>query len=355
MEQAVATCEDAGCKLLYAVKAMPFLYLLRQLSSRINGFAISSPFEARFVTDHFPESQLHFTSPGVRLDEVPAIRSLCGFVSANSRSQVELFGTRSNWNGSLGIRVNTRVSSVLDSRYDPCRPSSKLGIPVEEVEEVYRSNRYAIEGLHIHTNADSTDFGQLLTNVEVLIDALSGKIPVRWVNLGGGYLFEDALVAPLLQAANLVRRTFGAEIFVEPGAGLVRSAGFLVASVLDILCVDGSRIAILDTTVNHMPEVLEFNYQPDVVSQDDEGEFSYILAGRTCLAGDIFGSYQFADPLDVGDKVVFEDAGAYSLVKAHRFNGVNLPQVGVLSNDGSYRVTKTFTYSDFESCWKTNA
>ena len=355
MGQALGTCENAGCKLLYAVKAMPLLDLLRQFASRVDGFAISSPFEARLVTDHFPESQMHFTSPGVRPDEVSVIRSLCGFVSANSRSQIELFGTGSNWNGSLGIRVNTRVSSVLDSRYDPCRPSSKLGIPVEEIAEVFQKNGYAIDGLHIHTNADSTDFGQLLANVKVLIDALPDKFPIRWVNLGGGYLFEGATVGPLLEAASLVRKEFGAEVFIEPGAGLVRSAGFLVASVLDILFVDGNQIAILDTTVNHMPEVLEFDYQPDVASQDDEGEFSYILAGRTCLAGDVFGIYQFANPLEVGDKVVFEDAGAYSLVKAHRFNGVNLPQVGVLDIDRQYRVRKTFTYSDFETYWMNDA
>ena len=351
LDLALAAKENAGCKLLYAVKAMPLLNLLHQLAPRVDGFAISSAFEALLVTNHFPGSQLHFTSPGVRPDEVAVIGSLCGYVSANSRSQIELFGTRQDWKGSLGIRVNTRVSNVPDSRYDPCRPSSKLGIPVEEATKLYMSNGYEIDGLHIHTNADSTDFGELLTNVEVLLEAFSDKVIVKWVNLGGGYLFEETSAAPLSQAVNLVHSTLGAEVFIEPGAGMVRAAGFLVSSVLDILFVDGNRIAILDTTVNHMPEVLEFDYQPDVVSQQDEGDFRYILAGRTCLAGDVFGIYHFADPLSVGDKIVFEDAGAYSLVKAHRFNGVNLPQVAVINDNGQYHVSKTFTYSDFESYW----
>ena len=32
--------------------------------------------------------------------------------------------------------------------------------------------------------------------------------------------------------------------------------------------------------------------------------------------------------MKVGDRVVFEEVGAYSLAKAHRFNGINLPRVG---------------------------
>ena len=159
---------------------------------------------------------------------------------------------------------------------------------------------------------------------------------------------------PLIEASDLVRRRFGADVFLEPGAGLVRSAGFLVASVLDLFEVDGDRIAVLDTTVNHMPEVFEFNYRPDVVGQRDDGPFEYIIAGSTCLAGDVFGRYRFVEPLEVGRKVVFEEAGAYALVKAHRFNGMNLPEIGVVSVDGRYRVSKTFSYADFASYWMTN-
>ena len=54
---------------------------------------------------------------------------------------------------------------------------------------------------------------------------------------------------------------------MNQGQDLVRAAGYLIASVLDIFDVNGKRIAVLDTTINHMPEVLEFDYQPDVLGQ----------------------------------------------------------------------------------------
>ena len=351
----LACREAAGFKLLYAVKATALSDVLLHLSPSVDGFAVSSLFEARLLRSLSPSSELHLTTPGIRPDEIPELGDLCEFIALNSVGQLERFGVALAQKTSLGIRVNTRVSSVPDRRYDPCGPSSKLGIPIEQATAVLTSFPTNLDGLHIHTNADSIDFGELLANVEVLIQSLPDGLQLKWVNLGGGYLFEDAPdLAPLIQAVHLVQESFGAEVFLEPGAGLVRSSGFLVGSVLDIFDVDGSRIAVLDTTVNHMPEVLEFNYSPDVLGQREDGLFEYTLAGSTCLAGDIFGTYRFAEPLGVGAKVVFEDAGAYTLAKAHRFNGVNLPMVGIIGADGEYRARKTYDFPDFASHWMTN-
>ena len=351
----LAAREKAGVKLLYAVKAVAIYDVLKLFEPQLDGFAVSSLFEARFIKDHFPKSSIHFTSPGIRPDEALELSSLSDFVSFNSRTQVLRYGPAFVGRPSLGMRVNTGVSSVADERYDPCRPGSKLGIPIEEAFELLTSPPVALDGLHIHTNSDSMDYGELLENVRVLAEAIPEQHELKWVNLGGGYLFEGVSLEPLAEAADLLRRKFGAQVFIEPGAGLVRAAGFLVGSVSDMFDVDGQHIAVLDTTINHMPEVLEFDYQPDVVGQQEDGFFECILAGTTCLAGDIFGTYKFAAPLEVGQKVVFEEAGAYTMAKAHRFNGINLPEIGVLSPSGQYRVAKTFTYEDFASHWVTHA
>ena len=85
------------------------------------------------------------------------------------------------------------------------------------------------------------------------------------LNFGGGYLFGNvSTLEPLERSAELAKHVLADEVFVEPGAGLVRDAGLLVASVVDVFGRDGNRVAILDTSVNHLPEVLEFGYQPDI-------------------------------------------------------------------------------------------
>ena len=352
---ALAARRKAGVNLLFAVKALALPHVLEYLATSLDGFAVSSLFEARFIRAQFPGKGIHFTSPGLRYDDILALVTLLDFVSFNSRTQFCRYGDAFRKRSSLGIRVNTGISNVADHRYDPCRPGSKLGIPIEEVSEILCSATVSVHGLHIHTNSDSTNFGELLDNVRLLVEAIPKEHSLKWVNLGGGYLFEDVSLEPLAEAVDLLKGRFGAEVFVEPGSGLVRSAGFLVSSVLDVFDVDGRQIAVLDTTVNHMPEVLEFDYQPGVVGQCEDGPFEYVLAGATCLAGDIFGAYKFSAPLEVGSKVVLEEAGAYTLAKAHRFNGVNLPDVGMSTNSGRYKVVKAFTYDDFESYWKTNA
>ena len=67
----------------------------------------------------------------------------------------------------------------------------------------------------------------------------------------------------------------------------------------------------------------------------------------TCLAGDLFGEYEFEDPLQIGDQIVFPEQGAYSFVKAHRFNGVNLPNIYSISPNGELTLQHRFTFSDF--------
>jgi carboxynorspermidine decarboxylase len=74
-----------------------------------------------------------------------------------------------------------------------------------------------------------------------------------------------------------------------------------------------------------------------------------LLAGASCLAGDLFGDYDFDTPLQIGRRVVFEGAGAYSVVKAHQFNGINLPNIYLYGCDGRVDLIKTFDYSDFVS------
>jgi len=178
---------------------------------------------------------------------------------------------------------------------------------------------------------------------------------LKWLNLGGGYLFNEGVdLGPLRKVVGSLQAQYGMEIFLEPGAAFVRSAGYMVSSVLDFFSSSGRDIAVLDATVNHMPELLEFDFEPDVAGHDNEGAWPYILAGCTCLAGDIFGEYRFDRPLDVGDRVVLLNAGSYSLAKAHTFNGVNLPSIYSVDSRGAIRLVKQFTYEDYAARWETN-
>ena len=330
---------EAGCTLLYSVKANALPGVLTALAPFVDGCGVSSLSEARVArTALGDEGRLHLCAVSVPPRDADELADICDYVTFNSFSQLERWIPLFAGRASIGLRVNPGYSFVDDLRYDPCRRNSKLGVSLDDLATAGDRIAPLIDGLHTHSNCDSADLGQLLETVHT-IDSRIGSVlsQVKWVNLGGGYLFNEGMnVAPLVKAASLIRDRYGGEVIIEPGAAFVRDSGYVVSSVLDLFDSDGKDVAVLDTTVNHMPEVFEYQYRPDVVGHSDAGPHEYVLAGMSCLAGDVFGEYRFDEPLRVGSRLVFTDSGAYTIVKANTFNGIPLPTVYELRDDGSF-------------------
>ncbi len=345
-----------GCRLLYTLKPLSFVGALRVLAEHVAGFAAASAFEAALAREVLgPQGTVHLTSPGLRQGDLLSVRQSCNYISFNSLDQLVRYRPLLGTDISFGIRVNPQMSFVDDPRYDPCRPSSRLGVPLTDLVKAFAAEPAMFEGvagLHFHSNCDSEDFTQLGRTLRHVHATLKSGLfeRIRWLNLGGGYLFDsERSEEGLRRAVELPGGLEGVELFVEPGAALVREAGSVVATVLELMDSDGQTIAVLDTTVNHMPEVFEYQFEPDVLDHTDHGRFKYTLAGCSCLAGDVFGQYAFDYRLDVGARVVFTSAGAYSLVKAHMFNGINLPAVYARTPSGQLVLKKKYGYEDFTS------
>ncbi len=347
--------ERSEARILYAVKACAFIDVLQALKPSLDGFAVSSLFEARLVHLLYPESPIHLTTPGLRDDEIDELSDICSFVTFNSETQLRRWGPRVHRYASIGLRVNTQISRIRDPRYDPARLDSKLGVPLRSLSNVLASVPFEINGLHFHTNADSDDLRELEANVDALADSGLGKRSFDWVNFGGGYLFAEVSdFEPLERSVARAKRDLADGVYVEPGAGLVRSAGHLVATVIDVFQRYGTRVAILDTSVNHLPEVLEFGYRPEIEGSTTDGYYEYLIAGSSCLAGDVFGRYRFDVPLHIGATITFKEAGAYAQAKSHRFNGINLPSVWTVSPDGRFVERQSLDYKNYLEHWMTN-
>ena len=358
LRRAKAIEDAANVNVLYALKPFSFIDVLQLMSTSMKGFAASSMFEARLAAEIVGDGgSVHFTSPGIRPKEFPEIAGYCDYVSFNSLSQWDRHSDEAREDVSCGLRINPQLSLVDDPRYDPCRPHSKLGVPIDQAARAISQTpgRFdRLSGIHFHTNCDSADFGGLLTTANAIEDQLGSILEsLDWVNLGGGYLFDDESSYSRLAAASAVFTDgYGLEAFVEPGAAIVREAASIVSSVVDMFSSGGEVVAVLDATVNHMPEVFEYEFEPDVIGHDDDAEHKYILAGSSCLAGDVFGRYSFREPLATGDRVIFENAGAYTLPKAHMFNGIDLPAIYALTIDGELLLKREFGYPAFVDRWK---
>ncbi len=345
--------DQASCRLLYSPKACALADVLHCMAESVDGFACSSPYELELIERVCGDAApLHLVSPLVKSETLEVFGDRLASVTFNSLSQWRRFGNLAATRTRQGLRINPQLSFVRDPRYDPCRRNSKLGVPVQDLAELVRSDPgrlKGIDGLHFHTKCDETDFASLLATARHIEDVIPHVLErIDWINLGGGYLFTETNdLADFFDGVAIFRERFGLDVLIEPGAALVRRAGTIEATVHDILDGDSLQIAVLDATVNHMPEVFEFQFEPDVLGHVAGGLHGYMLAGCTCMAGDVFGEYAFDMPLGVGSRVTFLNMGAYTISKAHRFNGIGLPTIYLRRRDGSLKLVREDSFEEF--------
>ena len=341
--------KQSGCRVLYSIKALPLQSVIKLTNEYLDGLSVSSLFEARLGKEELDnEGSLHITTPGLREEEFQQVSTTCSHISFNSISQYQRLAKNANQQTSLGLRINPNLSFATDPRFDPCRLHSKLGVDIELINEI-PSN---IEGLHFHTVFSQLNFQSLEKTVSLLQEKLGSKLnQLKWLNMGGGYLFnqiENHL--PFVELVKQLKAQYGITIYIEPGKAIVGNAGYLVTTVIDRFSRDGKHIAVLDTSVNHNPEVFEYQRKPSVMEESREGE-ECLLVGSSCLAGDIFGEYTFNKIPKIGDRLTFSNVGAYSLTKANRFNGYNFPDIYAFGQDKKITLLKQYSYKNYRDQW----
>lgn len=343
--------QTSDCKVLYSIKALPLTGVLQWLAPNVDGFSVSSLFEARLADEMLAgQGSIHLTSPGVRAAEAVELTRLCSHISCNSLNQYRLFTGLHDGRAEIGLRLNPGGSFLDDTRYDPCRPNSKLGVHLSELDSA--QDIMTVKGVHFHTVFSVMSFEPLFRTFEVIKKKLGARWgQVKWLNLGGGYLYDQIEdLGVFIEWVRALKSESALEVYIEPGKAIVGQSGVLLTTVVDSFVSNGKNIAVLDTTVNHHPEVFEYQFQPELHEHRPGGQYSFILAGSSCLAGDLFGEYRFDRPLVIGDKLIFKNAGAYTLVKAHRFNGYNLPDIYALDN-GKLTLLKRYGYPDYRELW----
>ena len=351
VSDALTVANSAGCKLLYTLKPCGLAAVVEIISDYVDGFAASSPFEARLARDiAMGPKSIHCYSPALGASDMAEVASIAHYLSLNSVRQFQMAAEIDSRHASLGLRVNPQTSFVSDSRYDPCRRHSKLGIPRSEFNSLITSSGigHQVDGIHIHANCESDDLNELAQCVEALEEVVRDLPSIAWVNLGGGYYFhEESDSGSLEQAVSELTSDISFEVFIEPGTSMVQESGMLVSEVLDVFINDGTHVAVLDVSTSHMPEVFEYGLVPRIHGPHHPGDRRTVLAGRSCLAGDVFGEYLLEEALLPGDRVAILDAGAYSHARSAPFNGIPIPSSFLLRSDGSLDWISSYSYVDF--------
>ena len=151
-----------------------------------------------------------------------------------------------------------------------------------------------ISGVMFHFNCENDD----VENIAAAIDQIGIKYAsllkrMEWVSLGGGiYFTKDGY--PLEKFCRVLKNfseRYGVQVYLEPGEAAITGSTELVTTVLDVVHNEVD-IAIVDASVEaHMLDHLIYRTNPKI-SSPGPGTHRIMIAGRSCLAGDVFGSYE---------------------------------------------------------------
>ena len=348
--------DRSGAKVLLALKGFAQFSEAKLISKYLVGTTASGIHEALLGREEFG-GEVHAYSPAFKDDEFAQLLRVADHMSFNSLSQWKRYraaAQAAKRKISFGLRVNPEHAEVEVELYNPCARGSRLGTLRSEITDV--SDLDGLEGLHFHTMCQQG--ADVLQRTVAAFESKFGEfIPhLKWVNFGGGHHITrpgydlDLLVKVITD----FRARWGQhiQVYLEPGEAIGIGTGVLVGTVLDLVH-KGVDIAIIDVSATcHMPDTLEMPYRADILDGDLPGKLAhtYRLGSVTCLAGDIIGDYSFAEPLKIGQRLVFMDMSHYTFVKNTTFNGVPLPAIATFDPTvGQTQVIRRFGYADYKN------
>ena len=350
--------QRTGCKILLAQKAFSNFDLYPVLAPYLAGTEASGLFESRLGREELPDKENHVFCAAYRADEFDELLGYADHIVFNSPRQLEKFGPMAKAAGkSIGLRINPECSTQEGHEiYDPCAPGSRLGTTRAQWDAAVSRNPELpalLDGLHFHTlcEQDSDALAKTLPAVEETFGDLLPRM--KWLNFGGGHHITrpDYDLATLESCITRMQQKYGVQVYLEPGEAWALNAGYLVTTVLDTLQNGQTNFAILDMSAAcHTPDVIEMPYRPPLMDAGELGEkpCTVRLGGPTCLAGDVVGDYSFDAPLAEGDRLIFGDMAIYSTCKNNTFNGMPLPEIWVLRENGTPECLTRFGYADFK-------
>lgn len=352
---------ESGAKVLAALKAFSCWSLAPLFRQYLSGSCASGLHEARLGREAYG-GEVHCYSAAYKGADLIEILKVADHVLFNSFSQwarfksLALRAQQERPELQFGIRINPEHSEGEVALYDPCAPCSRMGVPIAQFEQALREDPLLLEGisgLHFHTLCQQ-DLPPLARTLAAVEEKFGQYFPqLKWINFGGGHHIsrEDYQVDELIALIRSFMARHPLQVYLEPGEAVAIRSGVLVAEVLDITWNTMAQ-AILDTSATcHMPDVLEMPYRADILGAGMPNEFThnYRLGGMTCLAGDVIGDYSFAQPLQIGQRLMFDDMAHYTMVKTTTFNGINLPAIALWdSRTNEVEIVREFGYSDFK-------
>ncbi len=244
-----------------------------------------------------------------------------------------------------GVKVFIRT--IVEDSGSVFTMSERFGAPVETVKDLVLHVRhcglktYGIS-FYVGSQAASADrWAQGINRIRPVVEELLKEgVMLETINIGGGFPVaydnhKDAptlheIVAKLNNALHLL--PYVPKIIMEPGRALVASSTVLVSEVIS-RSVRGDKVWLgMDAGIyNALYEAMihqgltQYAVHP-YADVPGTPRIAVTIAGPTGDSLDIITRHvEVPEFIGVGDRLIFENAGAYTVVMANPFNGFPVP------------------------------
>jgi diaminopimelate decarboxylase len=326
----------------YALKANSTLAVVRHLralgalADANSGGELEVALRAGFRPD-----EVVFTGVGKTSAELERAIAL-GVRAINAESHGEIdriaaIATALGRQANIAVRLNPDVDAGSHPHISTGSSATKFGMTIDGartmVREAARHAGVRIVGVHVHVGSQITSVAPIVAGATFARDfarelAASG-MAIEDLDIGGGlgiaYKDGQEVVSAdaYAKAVMPIVSDLGLTLVLEPGRFIVGPSGVLVTTVVDVKSrPGGGTFVIVDAGMTDLlrpalygawHSIEPVRTRPGPVSPVD-------IVGPVCETTDTLAAARPLAPVEVGDRLLIRDAGAYGAVMASNYN-----------------------------------
>ncbi len=335
----------------YAQKAnsnLHVLRLMREQGAKVDAVSlgeIERALSAGYVVGRGIESDIVFTADLLDRATLERVVELGLPVNAGSVDMLHQLGARSPGHG-VWLRINPGFGHGHSNKTNTGGEHSKHGIWHEDLAlalGAIDAHGLQLLGLHMHIGS-GVDYHHLASVCQAMVD-LAARVarPLRGISAGGGLSVPYRPGEPTIDTAHYFSLWDGARrqiaqaqgsalhLEIEPGRFLVAQSGVLLAEVRATKRMGQNAFILVDAGFNELvrPSMYGSHHEIEVLAHDGGTRpmARAVVAGPLCESGDVFTQAEGGVVLSrllpqaqVGDLLVFRDAGAYGASMSSNYN-----------------------------------
>ncbi len=225
---------------------------------------------------------------------------------------------------------------------------NQFGMPIGQIIKLFNDkSQYShleLKGIHYYPGTQKKSLKDAKNIIETLICA-SECLPVKEIQFGAGIgvpLFDGQSDSDYEEYLNYIVNGVSTladrcSIVLECGRYLSYPAGGYITTVLEVKEQCGRCFLIVDGGIHHLSYYGQIAGKPvpkikPLVEKKADKKMCYTICGSLCTVSDILAKDVMLPEMNVGDKLIFFNTGAYSVMEARSlFLCHNLPAI-VLKN-----------------------